>query len=329
MNETVVFSLTSNVELVEEICSYLGFEPGKLTVNHFADGETLVELDESVRGKKVFFVQSTCKPVNEKLMELLVAVDAAKRSSAAEITCIMPYYGYARQDRKAKPRQPITSKLVADLLGAAGCNRVVTIDLHAAQIQGFFPFPADDLTSIPMIAQYFAHKDGIDLTKTVVVSPDHGGTVRARKLAEILDCPIAICDKRRPKPNVCETTNILGDVDGMDCIIIDDICDTGGSLVGAAKMLKEHGAGDIYVAIAHGVFSKDAAERIENSVLKEVICTNSIPLTKEIETKTSKIKQISVGLLLSRIVESIAQHKPMSGVYDVFDANSPEQFKII
>ena len=329
MNDAVVFSLTSNVELVEEICSYLGSEPGKLTVNHFADGETLVELNESVRGKKVFFVQSTCKPVNEKLMELLVACDAARRASADEITCIMPYYGYARQDRKAKPRQPITSRLVADLLGAAGCKRVVTIDLHAAQIQGFFSFPADDLTSIPMMAQYFAHKDGIDLKNTVVVSPDHGGTVRARRLAEILDCPIAICDKRRPKPNVCETTNILGDVDGMNCIIIDDICDTGGSLCGAAKMLKEHGAKDIYVAIAHGVFSRDAAEKIEASVIKEVICTNSIPLTKEIEAKTKKIKQASVGLMLSRIIESITSHKPMTGVYDVFDINSPEQFKTL
>lgn len=329
MKETVVFSLTSNVELVEEICSYLGLEPGKVTVNHFADGETLVELNESVRGKKVFFVQSTCKPVNEKLMELLVAIDAAKRSSAAEITCIIPYYGYARQDRKAKPRQPITSKLVADLLGAAGCDRVVTIDLHAAQIQGFFPFPADDLTSIPMVAQYFANKEDIDLTKTVVVSPDHGGTVRARRLAEILDCPIAICDKRRPRPNVCETTNILGEVEGMDCIIIDDICDTGGSLVGAAKLLKEHGAKDIYVAIAHGVFSRDAGEKLENSVLKEVICTNSIPLTEELKAKTTKIKQISVGLLLSRIVQSIACHMPMSGVYDVFDVEKPEQFKVI
>ena len=235
MNETIVFSLTSNVELVKEICGYLNLEPGKLTVNHFADGETLVELNESIRGKMVYLVQSTFKPVNEKLMELLVAIDAIKRSSPKEIVCIIPYFGYARQDRKAKPRQPITARLVADLLEAAGCNRVVTIDLHAAQIQGFFSFPADDMTSIPMMAQYFAKKPGIDLNKTVIVSPDHGGTTRARRFAERLDCSLAICDKRRPRPNVCETTNVLGDVEGMDCIIVDDMCDTGGSLIGAAK----------------------------------------------------------------------------------------------
>lgn len=321
MKDAVVFSLTSNVELVEEICEYLGCEPGKLTVNHFADGETLVELNESVRGKNVFIVQSTYKPVNEKLMELLVAIDAIKRSSPNEIVCIMPYFGYARQDRKAKPRQPISARLVADLLQAAGCTRVVTVDLHASQIQGFFSFPADDITSIPMMAKYFAEKPEIDLTKTVVVSPDHGGTVRARRLAEILDCPIAICDKRRPKPNVCETTNILGDVDGMDCIIIDDMCDTGGSLVGAAKLLKEHGAKDIYVAIAHGIFSRNAGENLENSEIKEIVCTNSIPLTEELKAKTNKIKQLSVGLMLSRIIDSIANHTPMSLVYDVFKLN--------
>ena len=318
MNDTIVFSLTSNVELVKEICGYLNIEPGKLTVNHFADGETLVELNESIRGKMVYLVQSTYKPVNEKLMELLVAIDAIKRSSPKEIVCIIPYFGYARQDRKAKPRQPITARLVADLLEAAGCNRVVTIDLHAAQIQGFFSFPADDMTSIPMMAQYFAKKPGIDLNKTVIVSPDHGGTTRARRFAERLDCSLAICDKRRPRPNVCETTNVLGDVDGMDCIIVDDMCDTGGSLIGAAKLLKEHGAKDIYVAIAHGIFSKDAIEKIENSIIKEVICTNSIPLSEENQAKTTKIKQLSVGLMLSKIIYDISNHTPVSNVYNIF-----------
>ena len=318
MNDTIVFSLTSNIELVKEICGYLNIEPGKLTVNHFADGETLVELNESIRGKMVYLVQSTYKPVNEKLMELLVAIDAIKRSSPKEIVCIIPYFGYARQDRKAKPRQPITARLVADLLEAAGCNRVVTIDLHAAQIQGFFSFPADDMTSIPMMAQYFAKKPGIDLNKTVIVSPDHGGTTRARRFAERLDCSLAICDKRRPRPNVCETTNVLGDVDGMDCIIVDDMCDTGGSLIGAAKLLKEHGAKDIYVAIAHGIFSKDAIEKIENSIIKEVICTNSIPLSEENQAKTTKIKQLSVGLMLSKIIYAISNHTPVSNVYNIF-----------
>ena len=319
MNDTIVFSLTANCELVKEICGYLNLEAGKLTVNHFADGETLVELNESIRGKMVYLVQSTYKPVNEKLMELLVAIDAIKRSSPKEIVCIIPYFGYARQDRKAKPRQPITARLVADLLEAAGCNRVVTIDLHAAQIQGFFSFPADDITSIPMMAQYFANKPEINLNKTVIVSPDHGGTTRARRFAERLDCSLAICDKRRPRPNVCETTNVLGDVNGMDCIIVDDMCDTGGSLIGAAKLLKENGAGNIYVAIAHGIFSKDALEKIEGSVIKEVVCTNSIPLSEEAKAKTTKVKQLSVGLMLSKIIYAISNHTPVSNVYNIFD----------
>ena len=319
MNDTIVFSLTANCELVKEICGYLNLEPGKLTVNHFADGETLVELNESIRGKMVYLVQSTYKPVNEKLMELLVAIDAIKRSSPKEIVCIIPNFGYARQDRKAKPRQPITARLVADLLEAAGCNRVVTIDLHAAQIQGFFSFPADDITSIPMMAQYFANKPEINLNKTVIVSPDHGGTTRARRFAERLDCSLAICDKRRPRPNVCETTNVLGDVNGMDCIIVDDMCDTGGSLIGAAKLLKENGAGNIYVAIAHGIFSKDALEKIEGSVIKEVVCTNSIPLSEEAKAKTTKVKQLSVGLMLSKIIYAISNHTPVSNVYNIFD----------
>ena len=191
MNETMVFALTSNTELVKEICDYLNLEPGKISVKHFADGEILVEPEETVRGKKVYIVQSTCNPVTERLMELLICVDAMKRASAGEITCVIPYYGYARQDRKAHPRQPITSKLVADLLDAAGANRVVTIDLHAAQIQGFFNFPTDDLTCIPMMAQYFRTSD-LDMKDVVVVSPDHGGTTRARKLAELLGVPMAI-----------------------------------------------------------------------------------------------------------------------------------------
>ena len=328
MNETVIFSLTSNVELVEEICSNLGVKPGKLTINHFADGETLVELDQTVRGKKVYLVQSTFKPVNEKLMELLIAVDCVKRSSAADIVCVIPYFGYARQDRKAKPRQPITARLVADLLSAAGANRVVTIDLHAAQIQGFFSFPVDDLTSIPMMGQYFLNK-GLDLNNFVVVSPDHGGTTRARNLAEILTCPIAIVDKRRPRPNVCEATSVIGDVKDKNCIIIDDICDTGGSLCAAAGILKDNGAKDVYVALSHGVFSSDAIERIENSVIKELVCTNSIPLTEEKKTRTTKIKQLSVGLMLSKLIAAISTHTPVSEVYDLFSAGDHEQTKII
>ena len=329
MNETVVFSLTSNVELVEEICNNLGIKPGKLTINHFADGETLVELDQTVRGKKVYLVQSTFKPVNEKLMELLIAIDCVKRSSPSDIVCVIPYFGYARQDRKAKPRQPITARLVADLLQVAGANRVVTIDLHAAQIQGFFSFPVDDLTSVPMMGQYFLNKPEYNSEDFVVVSPDHGGTTRARRLADIIDAPLAIVDKRRPRPNVCEAQNVIGDVNGKNCILVDDICDTGGSLCAAAKLLKEKGAKDIYVSLAHGVFSGEAVTKIEESVIKELVVTNTIPLTEEKKAKTTKIKQLSVGLMLSKIIAAISTHTPVSEVYDLFSAGEHEQTKII
>lgn len=319
MNEDIkVFALSGNVELANEICSYLNIEPGKIAVNHFADGETLVEFGESVRGKQVYFVQSTYKPVNERLMELLVAIDAAKRASASEIQCIIPYFGYARQDRKAKPRQPITARLVADLLAAAGANRVITIDLHCSQIQGFFSFPADDLTSIPMMGQYFLNK-GLDMENVVVVSPDHGGATRARNLANILDTSIAIVDKRRPKPNVCEAQSVIGDVDGKDCIVVDDMCDTAGSLVAACDILRRFGAKDIYVCLAHGVFSGPALERIENSCIKEVITTNSIPLDDEKKSQTTKVKQLSVGLMLSKLITAISTHKPVSEIYKLFE----------
>lgn len=319
MNEDIkVFSLSGNQDLANEICSQLGIEPGKISVNHFADGETLVEFGESVRGKQVYFVQSTYKPVNERIMELLVAIDAAKRASASEIQCIIPYYGYARQDRKAKPRQPITARLVADLLEAAGANRVITIDLHASQIQGFFSFPADDLTSIPMMGRYFLNK-GLDMENVVVVSPDHGGATRARNLANILDTSIAIVDKRRPRPNVCEAQSVIGDVDGKDCIVVDDICDTAGSLVAACDILKRFGAKDIYVCLAHGVFSGPAIERLENSCIKEVVCTNSIPLDEEKKAQTTKIKQLSIGLMLSKLILAISSHKPVSEIYRLFE----------
>ena len=319
MNEDIkVFSLSGNQDLANEICSHLGIEPGKISVNHFADGETLVEFGESVRGKQVYFVQSTYKPVNERIMELLVAIDAAKRASASEIQCIIPYYGYARQDRKAKPRQPITARLVADLLEAAGANRVITIDLHASQIQGFFSFPADDLTSIPMMGRYFLNK-GLDMENVVVVSPDHGGATRARNLANILDTSIAIVDKRRPRPNVCEAQSVIGDVDGKDCIVVEDICDTAGSLVAACDILKRFGAKDIYVCLAHGVFSGPAIERLENSCIKEVVCTNSIPLDEEKKAQTTKIKQLSIGLMLSKLILAISSHKPVSEIYRLFE----------
>ena len=270
VKETVIFALTSSTDLAAHVCRDLGLPLGKIKVEHFADGEILVEPQESVRGRSVFIVQSTCNPVTERLMEVLVCIDACKRASAGEINVIMPYYGYARQDRKAKPRQPITAKLVADLLQVAGADRVVVFDLHATQIQGFFDIPIDDLTAVPMLGQYFKEKN-LPSDKLVVVSPDHGGVTRARRLADILDAPIAIIDKRRPKPNMVEAQNVIGDVNGKICIVVDDICDTAGSLVAGCQILKDHGASEIYTGITHGVFSRDAIEKIENSPIKEAL----------------------------------------------------------
>jgi len=250
-------------------------------------------------------------------MEVLVCIDACKRASAGEINVIMPYYGYARQDRKAKPRQPITAKLVADLLQVAGADRVVVFDLHAAQIQGFFDIPIDDLTAVPMIGQYFKKKfEGRD--DLVVVSPDHGGVTRARRLADILDAPIAIIDKRRPKPNMVEAQNVIGDVNGKTCVVVDDICDTAGSLVAGCEILKKHGAKEIYTAITHGVFSRDAIEKIENSPIKEMVITDTVPLSDEKKAKTTKITVLSVADMIATTINSILGHKPVSLVYNMY-----------
>lgn len=318
VKETVVFALTANKNLTEAVCKELNLPAGKIRVEHFADGEILVEPQESLRGRSVFIIQSTCNPVTERLMEVLICIDACKRASASEINVIMPYYGYARQDRKAKPRQPITSKLVADLLQVAGADRVVVFDLHATQIQGFFNIPIDDLTAVPMIGQYFKEKN-FPKDKLVVVSPDHGGVTRARKLADILDAPIAIIDKRRPKPNMVEAQNVIGDVNGKICVVVDDICDTAGSLVAGCKILKEHGAEEIYTGITHGVFSRDAIDKIENSVIKEMVITDTIPLKEEQEAKTTKIKVLSVADMIAKTIDAIQNHTPVSNVYDVYN----------
>ena len=317
LDDVVVFGLSASKEIVEEVCNYLNITPGKADVKHFADGETLVELGESVRGKRCYVIQSTCKPVNENLMELLICLDAMRRSSAAEITCIIPYFGYARQDRKAMPRQPITARLVADMLEAAGANRVVTFDLHAAQIQGFFSFPVDDLTTVPMMGEYFKRKN-LDLNDVVVVSPDHGGVKRARNMAEILGCPIAIIDKRRPQANVAEACNIIGDVENKDTVIVDDICDTGGSLIAASNILKEKGARDIYVCVSHGLFSNNAAIRIQDSPIKEVVVTNTIIPRDDDLKNTNKITTLSIGWMLSKLILAVSCHTPVSEVYALY-----------
>lgn len=317
LDDVIVFALSSSKEIVDEVCNYLNIVPGKVDVKHFADGETLVELGQSVRGKRCYIIQSTSKPVNENLMEVLICLDAMRRSSAAEITCIIPYFGYARQDRKASPRQPITARLVAKMLETAGANRVVTFDLHAAQIQGFFDCPVDDLTTVPMMGEYFKRKN-FDPADIVVVSPDHGGVKRARNMAEILGCSIAIIDKRRPQANVAEACNIIGDVVGKNAIIVDDICDTGGSLIAASNILKDNGVKDIYVCISHGLFSNNAAIRIQDSPIKEVVVTNTIIPNKEELKCTNKITTLSVGWMLSKLILAVSCHTPVSEVYALY-----------
>ena len=269
-----IFSLNANRPLAQEIADRIGVPLSDLTVNRFADGEVQVNINETVRGHHVFVVQPTHNPVNENLMELLVMIDALKRASAKTINVIMPYYGYSRQDRKAKARQPITAKLVANLIEAAGATRVMTMDLHATQIQGFFDIPIDDFRAMPIIAKYFIDKNLEDI---VVVSPDHGGATRARVLAEYLNAPIAIIDKRRPKPNVAEVMGLIGEVEGKHAIIIDDMIDTAGTIQIAANALKERGALSVYAACTHPILSGPAVERIENSAIKELVTTNTKP----------------------------------------------------
>jgi len=317
MNDITVFALTASVALADEICVHLGVKRGEISVRHFADGEIIVEPLESIRGKHVFIVQSTSAPVSETLMEVLIAIDACKRASCDRITLVMPYFGYARQDRKARARQPITAKLVADMLQVAGANRLITFDLHAPQIQGFFNIPIDDLTAVFMLGQYFRTKKFTD--DVVVVSPDHGGATRARNLANTIPgSTIAIIDKRRTKPNQAEALNLIGDVDGKIAIVIDDIIDTGGSLLGGVEMLYERGAKDVYCCCTHGILSGDATQRIHNSRLKELIVTNSICLSED-KSREPKIKQISIAYMLARTIEAIQKHTPVSEMYNMFN----------
>lgn len=313
-NKITVFSLSSSKKLAQDIASILGTKVGDCKVHHFADGEILCEIGESVRGKDVFIVQSTSNPVTENLMEILVLTDALKRASAREITAVIPYFGYARQDRKAKPRQPITSKLVADLLTTAGVNRVVTVDLHAAQIQGFFDIPVDEMQALPLLIKYFRKKKVQDLC---VVSPDHGGATRARKMSEAFDCPIAIIDKRRPKPNVAEVMGIIGNVEGKNCILVDDMIDTAGTITAGVDMLKQKGAKDVYIACTHGVLSGPAIEKLSTCAAKEVVITNTIEIPQE--KKFDKLVSVSVAGLLAHTIENIENDLPVSDVFTQYD----------
>ncbi|KAA1036177.1 ribose-phosphate diphosphokinase [Macrococcus equipercicus] len=309
-----IFSLNGNPALAEEIAGYVGIPLGKCSVKSFSDGEVQINIEESIRGCDVFIVQPTSNPVNEHLMELLIMIDALKRASAATINVLMPYYGYARQDRKARSREPITAKLVADMIEKAGADRVIALDLHAPQIQGFFNIPIDHLMGVPILSDYFLGKHDIDLAETVVVSPDHGGVTRARKMADRLKAPIAIIDKRRPKPNVAEVMNIVGDINGKTAIIIDDIIDTAGTITLAAQALIDKGAKEVYACCTHPVLSGPAYERIEGSAIKELVVTNSIVLPEA--NRPAKIKQLSVGELLAQAIIRVYEQESVSVLFD-------------
>jgi ribose-phosphate pyrophosphokinase len=307
-----IYSLSSNEPLAEKIADYLGTELGELSVNRFSDGEIAISIEESIRGDHVFVVQSTSYPTNDHLMELLIMIDALRRASAGTITAVLPFYGYARQDRKAQPREPITAKLVANLITTAGADRLVALDLHASQIQGFFDIPVDHLLGAPLLASWFLDK-GLSGDEIVVVSPDHGGATRARKLAEFLNSSIAIVDKRRPKPNVSEVMNIIGDVKGKKAIIIDDMIDTAGTITNAAKAIMEAGATEVYASGTHGIFSPPAIERIENSVIKTMVVTDSIYLPEE--KRIDKIELISVSELIGQAIERIYEDRSVSPLF--------------
>jgi len=311
VDKLTIFSCNSNIPLSEQICSNLGVTLGKATVRNFSDGEIMVEVGENVRGCDVFIIQSTCYPANHNLMELLIMADALKRASAARITAVMPYFGYARQDRKVAPRTPITSKLIADLISKAGMDRVLTMDLHAGQIQGFFDIPVDHLYAAPVLLEDIKAKSGGDV---MVVSPDAGGTERARAFAKRLDTGLAIIDKRRSAPNVSEVMHIIGDVEGKDCVIVDDMIDTAGTLCNAARALKEQGARDVRAYSTHPVLSGPALERIEKSSLGEVVVTNTIPVSEKIE-KCSKLRELSVAPLLGEAIRRIHGDDSVSSLF--------------
>ena len=306
-----LFTCNSHPELAQEIAEHMGVELGKSTVTKFSDGEISVSIWESVRGKDCFIIQSTCEPVNDNIMELLIMTDALKRASCNSVTAVIPYYGYARQDRKAKARDPITSKLVANMITAAGIDRVITMDLHASQEQGFFDIPVDHMLGQPMLTDYFKLKDLDDM---VIVSPDHGSVSRARNMAKPFNVPIAIIDKRRPEPNKSEIMNIIGDVEGKNCIILDDMIDTAGTICNAAKALADLGAKSVYACATHAVLSGPAIERIEASPIKEMVLLNTIPIPEE--KKLKKITVLSAGHIFAETISRVYSNKAISVMFN-------------
>src|SRR5246127_487529 len=311
-----IFSGTANEQLADEVCHFLGMQRGQAQVTRFADGECYVQIQENVRGADVFVMQPTCRPVDEHLMELMLMIDALKRASARRITAVIPYFGYARQDRKDKPRSPISSKLVADLLTAAGANRALIVDLHAPQLQGFFNIPVDHLFASPVLVDHFRK---LSLPNLTVVSPDAGGVERARFFAKKVDAALAIVDKRRVEANVAEVMHVIGDVRGRTCLVIDDLIDTAGTLVKTAAALKENGANDVYACCSHPVLSGPAVENIINSCIKEVVVTNTIPLSPEaLAARTEcggKISVLSIAGLIGRAIQSIHEETSVSKLF--------------
>lgn len=310
-----LFALSSNQQLAEKVAKKIGIPLGKSSVRQFSDGEIQVNIEESIRGTHVFILQSTSSPVNDNLMEILIMVDALKRASAESVNVVMPYYGYARQDRKARAREPITSKLVANMLQIAGVNRLLTIDLHAAQIQGFFDIPVDHLMGAPLIADYFERR-GMTGAGYVVVSPDHGGVTRARKLAQFLKTPIAIIDKRRSvdKMNTSEVMNIIGDIEGKTCILIDDMIDTAGTICHAADALAEAGATAVYASCTHPVLSGPAMDNITKSAIEKLVVLDTIEIPKE--RLIDKIEHISTADLLADAIIRIHEKRPLSPLFE-------------
>lgn len=306
-----LFSGTSNPILTLEVCKYLGIEPGSITAKTFSDGETQIEIHENIRGGDVFILQSTCPPVNDNLMQLLIIMDALKRASAKRITAVIPYYGYGRQDRKVKPRVPISAKLVADLITVAGADRVVSLDLHAGQIQGYFNIPVDNIFAAPLLLKHIRSHFEDSL---VIVSPDAGGVERARAFAKRLAVSLAIIDKRRDTPNIAEAMNIIGDVEGKSTIILDDMVDTAGTLTQAAMALKNRGASKIYACCTHPVLSGPSLERIEASPIDQMVVTNTIPLNEEAK-KCSKIDVLSVAELLGETIKRIYHSDSVSTLF--------------
>src|SRR2546421_3323062 len=306
-----VFSGNANRELTEEICNYLSCDPGHATTGRFSDGEFNFQITENVRGGDVFIVQPTCPPTDAHLMELLVMLDAFRRSSAERITAVIPYYGYARSDKKDRPRVPISARLVANLINVAGANRLLTMDLHAAQIQGFFDIPVDHLYAAPAFIGYYQEHSLPNLT---VVAPDTGGAERARAYAKRLDAELALCDKRREKANVAEVMNVVGDVNGRSCLIVDDMCDTGGSLTKVSKALKDAGAGRIHACFTHAVLSGEAIEHLEDSDIEQIVITNTIPLHDH-ACESKKIKVLSIAPLLAKAIKSIHEETSVSSLF--------------